>query len=140
MNRFSGLLWSNKLNQQWLVNRIRISCATLPDLFRKALLASLTLHCIKDFEELQKSSLQLQQRDFTSTFARRIWEWMDSTTVIETASLRSDHCIVCVKTHTCIHTHTHKHTYTQTHTHTNTHTHSTVILQEGFLTSHFIFL
>ena len=80
MNRFSGLLWSNKLNQQWLVNRIRISCATLLDLFHKALLASLTLHCIKDLEELQKS---------------------------ETASLRSDHCSVCVNTHTHTHTHTH---------------------------------
>lgn len=46
---------------------------------------------------------------------------MDSTTVIQTASLRSDHYPVCV----CV--------YVYTDTHTHTYIHSTVILQEGFL-------
>lgn len=72
---FSGLLWSNKLNQQWLVNRVRISRATLPNLFHKTLLASLTLHWIEGLRRV-KPSFQLQQRDFTSTFARRIWKWI----------------------------------------------------------------
>lgn len=44
--RFSGLLWSSKSNQQWLVNRIRILYTTLPNLFHNALLAvtHTTLH------------------------------------------------------------------------------------------------
>jgi len=44
--RFSGLLWSSKLNQQWLVDRVRIAYAALRNLFHKALLAvtHTTLH------------------------------------------------------------------------------------------------
>lgn len=72
-------LGSNKLNQQRLVRRVRVSYATLPNLFHKALLAvaHTTLHKrIEKTSSLKKSSFQFPQRDFTSTFTRRIWEWI----------------------------------------------------------------
>lgn len=50
---------------------------------------------------------------------------MDSTTLIETASSRSDHYTVCVCARVW-------YVYPLTHKHTRTHMYSTVILQEGF--------
>lgn len=84
---------------------------------------SLTLHCTKRLRRVKEiiflaSTERFHQHTYQKTLG------MDSTTVAQTASLRSDHYYWgCVYVYMCICTHTHAHT----------HIYSTVILQEGFL-------
>lgn len=116
MERFFWALGSSKLNQQCLAARIGMSCATLPRSLR--VLWGSCSHC---------GAQKLEQSELTSTLTAGSGDGVHDAD--RTASLRSDHCAVYTidrQINGFIYIHTH--------------THSTVILQEGFSTSYFIFL